>query len=200
MDNMSYNGEFANQADSKEDFGEAMSQIFENWIWDYDMLSTFARHYESGEVLPRLLFDNMLNSRNITSDLNAQGSLRNCIYDMILYDSFDPAAPLQTDDLWKKIDQQMAVPMYVEGTHPQANWIHINTHPTYYYGYLWAEVFAQDMFTVFEKNELTDTETGKRYRELILANGSQRDILETVEEFLGRPSNNEAYIRSLGLN
>ena len=200
MDNMSYNGEFANQSDSKEDFGEAMSQIFENWIWDYDMLSTFARHYESGEVLPRLLFDNMLNSKNITSGLDAQASLRNCVYDMILYDSFDPAVPFQTDDLWKKIDQQMAVSMHVEGTHPQANWIHINTHPTYYYGYLWAEVFAQDMFTVFEKNGLTDSETGIRYRQLILANGTQRDILETVEEFLGRPSNNEAYIRSLGLN
>jgi len=55
------------------------------------------------------------------------------------------------------------------------------------------------MFTVFEKNGLTDTQTGKRYRQLILANGIQRDITEVVEEFLGRPSNNEAYIKSLGL-
>ena len=94
----------------------------------------------------------------------------------------------------------MALPLYVEGTHPQSNWIHINTHPTYYYGYLWAEVYAQDMFTVFEKNGLTDRETGVRYRKLILANGTQRDTEEAVEEFLGRPSNNEAYIRSLGLN
>ena len=61
-------------------------------------------------------------------------------------------------------------------------------------------VYAQDMFTVFEENGLTDTETGKQYRQLILANGTQRDIEEAVEEFLGRPSNNEAYIRSLGLN
>ena len=199
MDNMSYNGEFASQSGSKEDFAEAMSQIFENWIWDYDMLSIFAKHYETGEVLPREMFDNMQNAKNITSGLDAQGSLRSCVYDMVLYDSFDPGAGLDTDELWRIIDKQMALPMYIEGTHPQANWIHINTHPTYYYGYLWAEVFAQDMFTVFEKNGLTDTQTGKRYRQLILANGIQRDITEVVEEFLGRPSNNEAYIKSLGL-
>ena len=200
MDNMSYKGEFAWQAGSKEDFGEAMSQIFENWIWDYDMLSTFARHYETGEVLPRELFDRMFNAKNITSGLDAMGSLQNCVYDMMLYDKFDPAKELDTDELWRKINQKMDLPTYVEGTHPQANWIHINTHPTYYYGYLWAEVYAQDMFTIFEENGLTDTETGKRYRKLILANGTQRDIVEVVEEFLGRPSNNEAYIKSLGLN
>jgi len=56
------------------------------------------------------------------------------------------------------------------------------------------------MFTMFEENGLTETPTGKRYRQLILANGTQRDIPEAVEEFLGRPIQNEAYIRSLGLN
>jgi thimet oligopeptidase len=200
MDRMSYTGEFASQAGSKEDFVEAMAQIFENWIWDYDILSTFARHYETGEVLPRELFDNMLNAKNITSGLDAQGSLRNSLYDMMLYDRYDPEHPLDGDELWREVDRQMALPMYIEGTHPQASWIHINTHPTYYYGYLWSEVFAQDMFTVFEKRGLTDTASGVRYRRLILSNGTQRDIVEAVEEFLGRPWSNEAYIRSLGLN
>ena len=92
------------------------------------------------------------------------------------------------------------MPMYVEGTHPQASWIHINTHPVYYYRYLWSKVYAQDMFTEFEKNGLLDQETGLRYRQLILSNGKQRDAIEAVEEFLGRPSDNEAYIKSLGLN
>ena len=81
----------------------------------------------------------------------------------------------------------MALPMYVEGTHPQGSWIHINTHPTYYYGYLWAEVYAQDMFTLFEKNGLTDTETGIRYRQLILSNGTQRDIPKRWKSFWAGP-------------
>lgn len=201
MDGMSYEGEFSSQAGSKRDFAEAMSQIFENWIGDYEILSSFAKHYETGEVFPKELFDNIKAAKNLSSGMGAQRSLRSCLYDLNLYDLYQPEIGLDTDDLWRQIDEKMGVlPLYIEGTHPQGSWIHINTHPVYYYGYLWSEVYAQDMFTVFEENGLLDSETGIRYRELILANGTQRDIVEAVEEFLGRPSNNKAYIKSLGLN
>ncbi|MFK5878690.1 MAG: M3 family metallopeptidase [Flavobacteriaceae bacterium] len=201
MDGVSYEGEFSSQAGSKRDFAEAMSQIFENWIADYNILSSFAKHYETGEVFPKELFDNMKDSKNLSSGMGAQRSLRFCLYDLNLYDKYDPKVGLDTDELWRQLDKEMGViPRYIEGTHPQGSWIHINTHPVYYYGYLWSEVYAQDMFTEFEKNGLLDSETGIRYRKIILANGTQRDIVEAVEEFLGRPSNNEAYIKSLGLN
>lgn len=200
MDSMSYEGEYHLQARTKSDFVEAMSQIFENWIWDYDILSSFAKHYETGEVLPKQLFDNMINAKNVNSGIGAQAALRSCMYDMMIYNKYDPDKGLDTDQLWKDIDAQMGiVDWYIEGTHPQACWIHINTHPVYYYGYLWSEVYAQDMFTVFEKNGLRDQDTGVRYRKLILANGSQRSVDDAVEEFLGRPMNNKAYIKSLGL-
>ncbi|MEP2024463.1 MAG: M3 family metallopeptidase [Reichenbachiella sp.] len=200
MDKMAYEGEFSLQSGSKSDFTEAMSQIFENWIWDYETLSSFARHYETGEVLPEETFNNMLNAKNVSSGYSSIRSLRNCIYDLNLYNLYDPENKISTDDLWKKIDEEMGVMNgHVEGTHYQASWIHINTHPVYYYGYLWSDVYAQDMFSVFEKNGLQDQATGVKYRKLILANGSQRDVVEAVEEFLGRPSNNEAYMKSLGL-
>lgn len=200
MDGMSYEGEFGMQAGSKTDFAEAMSQIFENWIGDYEILSSIAKHYKTGEVFPKELFDNMKKAKNLSSGLSAQRSLRSCLYDLNLYDKYDPNKGLDTDNLWRQLDKQMdVIPRYIEGTHPQGSWIHINTHPVYYYGYLWSEVYAQDMFTVFEKNGLLDSETGIRYRKLILANGTQRDIVTAVEEFLGRPSNNKAYIKSLGL-
>jgi Zn-dependent oligopeptidase len=200
VNGMSYQGEFSSQARSKDDFVEAMSQIFENWIWDYDILSSFAKHYKTGEVLPKSLFDNMVKAKNVAAGLASISSLQRCIYDMKLYDTYNPAAPVSTDQLWQDINDEVGIQTYVAGTHPQASWIHINTHPVYMYGYLWSRVYAQDMFTEFEKNGLRDQKTGIRYRELILANGTQRDILEAVEEFLGRPSNNEAYIKSLGLN
>ncbi len=198
---MSFHGEYSSQSNSKADFTEAMSQLFENWLWDYDMLSSFAKNYKTGEVLPKATFDNMVKAKNVGSGLTAISKLRNCLYDMNLYDKYDPKAPVLTDKLWQDIDKQLGImPFYVEGTHPQASWIHINTHPVYMYGYLWSEVYAQDMFTQFKKNGLTDVKTGTRYRELILANGTQRDIIEAVEEFLGRPSDNKAYIKSLGLD
>lgn len=200
VDRMSYDGEFALQADSKSDFVEAMSQIFENWIWDYETLSSFAIHYETGEVLPRELFDNMVRAKNITSGLSAINSLRSCMYDLNLYDKYDPVNPMNTDELWGNIDREIGLKdWYIEGTHPQSSWIHINTHPVYMYGYLWSDVYAQDMFSVFEKNGLRDAATGERYRKLILANGTQRDVVEAVEDFLGRKSDNRAYMKSLGL-
>ena len=199
VDSMSFTGDFSLQKYSRADFQEAMSQIFENWIWDYDILSTFARHYETGEVLPKETFDAMLAAKNVSSGLAAQGSVRASVYDMMLYNRYDPDNPMPTDDIWLDIGERFVTSSYIEGTHPQASWIHINTHPVYYYGYLWSRVYAQDMFTQFEANGLRDTATGKRYRELILSNGKQRPIEDVVEEFLGRPANNEAYIRSLGL-
>ncbi|HKK12613.1 MAG TPA: M3 family metallopeptidase, partial [Flavobacteriaceae bacterium] len=200
MEGVSYEGEYSLQQNSKPDFAEAMSQMFENWIENYDIISSFAKHYKTGKVLPKKTFDNLKSAKNLSSGLNLQHQLRNCIYDMELYDKYDPEHPFDTDNLWKQVDDKLGVlPLYVEGTHYQASWIHINTHPVYYYGYLWSKVYAQDMFTVFKKNGLRDTKTGVKYRKLILANGSQRDIVKAVEEFLGRPSNNEAYIKSLGL-
>ncbi|MGN6417427.1 MAG: M3 family metallopeptidase [Pseudobacter sp.] len=200
MNSMAWHGEFSSQFNSKDDFGEAMSQMFENWLWDYEMLSSISRHYKTGEKLPKDLFDKMQKAKNLSSGYGAMIQLRRCFYDMNLYDKYDPAAPVNTDKLWQDIDQQIGFPgLYVAGTHQQASWIHINTHPVYMYGYLWSEVYAQDMFSIFEKNGLLDPATGKRYRELILANGTQRDIVEAVDEFLGRKSDNKAYLKSLGL-
>ena len=108
------------------------------------------------------------------------------MYDMMLYDRYNPEEKMTTDETWRQLDQQVVMPTYVAGTHPQASWIHINTHPVYMYGYTWSRVYAKDMLTEFEKNGLKDTETGTHYRDLILANGTQPDIDEAVEAFLGR--------------
>jgi Zn-dependent oligopeptidase len=200
MADMSYKGRYSLQSESRADFAEAMSQIFENWIWDYDVLKTFAKHYETGEVLPEETLQKMLAAKNVSSGLSAQRSLESAVYDMTLYNKYNADDPMPTDDIWGANAGRFVYSSYIAGTHPQASWIHINTHPVYYYGYLWSEVYAQDMFTQFEEHGLKDSKTGMRYRQLILANGTQRPIVEALEEFLGRPSNNEAYIRSLGLD
>ncbi|MCF6128808.1 Zn-dependent oligopeptidase [Flavobacterium sp. AS60] len=199
MNMMSFHGEFSSQQSSKADFTEAMSQIFENWILDYGIVSTFAKNYKTGEVLPKETFDKMLESRKVASGLGAIQMLQRCLFDMNLYDKYNPTNPTPTDEIWQQINKQLDIMDFYAQTHYQANWIHVNTHPVYMYGYLWSEVYAMDMFTQFEKNGLLDTKTGIRYRELILANGTQRDIVKAVNEFLGRPSDNKAYIKSLGL-
>ena len=199
MNMMSYHGEFSSQQESKADFSEAMSQIFENWILDYDIVSTFAKNYKTGETLPKATFEKILQSKKVGSGLGAIQMLQRCLYDMNLYDKYNADNPTPTDAIWQETNKQLDVMDFYALTHYQANWIHVNTHPVYMYGYLWSEVYAMDMFTQFEKNGLLDTKTGIRYRELILSNGTQRNIVKAVNEFLGRPSDNKAYIKSLGL-
>ena len=76
---------------------------------------------------------------------------------------------------------------------------HLMGYAAGYYGYLWSRVYAEDMFSVFEKNGVMDQETGVRYRDIILASGGSKDELEMVVEFLDRSPNQDAFLRSLGL-
>lgn len=181
------------------DFVEAPSQIFENWTWNYDALKLFARHYETGEVLPRELFDKMLAAKNVGSGMSASGQVFLGTFDLTLHDKYDPDSEKTTTDVLKEVQKEISLIDYVEGTHFHMAFTHLTGYASSYYGYLWSKVYSQDMFSVFDENGILDTETGKRYRDIILASGSSKDELELVKEFLGRDPNNEAFLKELGL-
>lgn len=181
------------------DFVEAPSQIFENWTWNYEALKLFAKHHETREVLPEALFNKMLAAKNVGSGMGATRQVFLGSYDMYLHDKFDPNGEESTTDVLRDMTAEMRIIPYVEGTHFQCAFGHLNGYGSSYYGYMWSKVYAQDMFSVFEENGILDKETGIRYRDIILARGSSMDELELVKEFLGREPNNEAFLRELGL-
>ena len=181
------------------DFVEAPSQIFENWCWDYDALKLFAKHYKTGEVLPKALFDKMLAAKNVGSGIAASYQIFYGMLDMSLHDGFDPNGKETTTDVVKRLQAEVVPYAFVEGTHFQAAFGHLNGYAAGYYGYLWSEVYAADMFSVFEKNGVMDQKTGKKYRDSILAKGGTEDPLDLVRQFLGREPNDEAFLKSLGL-
>jgi thimet oligopeptidase len=181
------------------DFVEAPSQIFENWTWNYDALKMFAKHYETGEVLPRDLYDKMLAAKNVGSGSGALGQVFLGTYDMTLHDKYDPLGTKTTTDILREITNSISIIPYVEDTHFQTAFGHLNGYGASYYGYMWSKVYAQDMFSIFEENGILDKETGNRYRDIILGSGSTKDELELVKEFLEREPNNKAFLRELGL-
>jgi thimet oligopeptidase len=181
------------------DFVEAPSQIFENWTWNYDALKLFAKHYETREVMPEELFNKMLAAKNVGSGMSASGQVFLGTYDMTLHDKFDPNGKETTTDVLKKLKAEIQLIAHVKGTHFQTAFGHLNGYGASYYGYLWSKVYAQDMFSVFDKNGILDKKTGMRYRDIILAPGSSRDELGLVKEFLGRDPNNKAFLKELGL-
>lgn len=201
MHNMLTQAELSSQSGTsvKRDFVEAPSQILENWAWNYDALKLFAKHYKTDEVLPKELHNKMWAARNVGSGIAASGQIFYGTLDMTLHDRFDPNGTETTTDVLKRLQNQLMPYPYLEGTNMHAAFGHLNGYGASYYGYLWSKVYAEDMFSVFEKNGVMDQKTGFKYRDTILAKGGTEEEYELVKQFLDREPNQEAFFKSLGL-
>ncbi len=182
------------------DFVEAPSQIFENWTWNYESLKLFAKHYKTGEVLPKELFDKMLAAKNVGSGLANTQQVYYGILDFTLHDKYDPTSSQPVVEVMKELQNKITLYPYLEGTQMFASFGHLMGYAAGYYSYLWALVYADDMFSIFDKNGIMDKATGLKYRDIILANGSSRDELEMVIEFLGRQPSQDAFFKAIGLD
>jgi len=182
------------------DFVEAPSQIFENWTWNYDALILFAKNYKTGEILPEELFNKMVAAKNVGSGLSNTQQVFYGMIDFTLHDKYDPTSSTTTTEIVEELQNKITLYPYLDGTHMQAAFGHLMGYAAGYYGYLWSLVYAQDMFSVFEKNGVMDVNTGLRYRDIILSNGGSRDELQMVIDFLGREPNQDAYFKSIGLD
>ena len=120
--------------------------------------------------------------------------------DLTLYDVYDPDGLLSTTDIAIQLQNSVTYYPYFEGTHQEASFDHLLDYSASYYGYLWSEVYAYDMFSIFEINGVLNPEIGYRYRESVLEKGSSEDPMTLVINFLGRPPNNQAFLESMGID
>lgn len=181
------------------DFVEAPSQIFENWVWNYESLALFAKHYKTGEVLPKELFDKMLAAKNVMSGTSVLGQVMLGTYDLSLHDGYQPSAERTTTDVLKEVQDEVTLSGYMEGNHFQAAFGHLTGYAASYYGYQWSLVYAEDMFSKFEEGGILNPEMGKAYRDKILSRGSEVNEMDMLIDFLGREPNKEAFVKSIGL-
>ena len=181
------------------DFVEAPSQMLENWVWQKESLALFAKHYETGAVIPDELLDKMLAAKNVNSGTKALQQVFYGILDFTLHDGFNPDGDQTTTDIVSKLQNEITFYPYQKGTHMEAAFGHLNGYGAAYYGYKWSEVYAQDMFSIFEEKGILNEELGMRYRKIILEKGGTEEPLLLVKEFLGREPNSDAFLRSMGL-
>ncbi len=186
----------------ERDFVEAPSQMFENWVWDGDVLRTFARHYKTGEAFPDALLDGMLKARNLGSGMKAERQFFYGLYDMSLH--VDPEGDVDTTELahrlWAEDGENVELYDPVPNTWFQAAFGHLMHYNAGYYGYQWSLVYACDMFQRFKELGMLDPAAGRYYREKILAAGGTQDGLDLVRGYLGREPDMSAYLRHLGLD
>ena len=182
------------------DFVEAPSQMLENWVWEKESLALFAKHYKTNEVIPDELLDKMLAAKNVNSGTKALQQIYYGVLDFTLHSDFDPDGDKTTTDIVASLQNEITLYPYQEGTHKEASFGHLNGYGAAYYGYKWSEVYAQDMFSIFEEKGVMNKEQGMRYRKIILEKGGTEDPLSLVKEFLGREPNSNAFLRNMGLN
>ncbi len=182
-------------ASTEWDFVEAPSQIMEHWTWQPEVLRRFASHFESGEPIPDELVDQLVAAR----DLNvAITSLRQVTYgklDMGLH------AVGEVPDIAKVESEAEAYSLVpaVEDVQFSSSFGHLFGYDASYYGYMWAEVFGDDMFSVFEKEGITSGEVGMRYRRQVLEPNGTKDASVLLRDFLGREPSNVAFLTHKGI-
>jgi len=186
----------------ERDFVEAPSQMFENWVWDADVLRTFARHYKTGEPFPVELLDGMLAARHLGSGMMAERQFFYGLFDMNCH--LVPDGVVATTqlghDLWGERGAGVELYPAIDHTWFQAAFGHLTGYQAGYYGYQWSLVYACDMFQRFKELGMLNPDAGKYYREKILAQGGTQDGLDLVRGYLGREPDMTAYLKHLGLD
>lgn len=182
----------------KGDFVEAPSQILENWAWEYEPLKMFARHYKTGEVLPKTLYDKMYETRNVGI---ANQYIRQVYFGMLDFtyeDRYESIKEKGIVQVSKELNAMTQIP-FAEDAHFITSFGHLSGYAANYYGYLWSKVYAEDMFSQFKKAGVMNPTVGLRYRQEILEKGSTREEMDMLRAFLGREPNTSAFLQSLGL-
>jgi Zn-dependent oligopeptidase len=182
--------------DTEWDFVEAPSQIMENWMWSADVLHRFARHYGTGEPIPDEMVESLVAARDQNVGLLTLRQVFLGTYDLAMHTA-GPTPDL--DALQAEANAYTLLPLH-EGTFLPASFGHLmGGYDAGYYGYLWSQVYGDDMYSVFLDEGILSPEVGRRYRNEVLARGSSRDAWEHLRAFLGREPNAEAFLSKLGI-
>jgi len=176
---------------TEQDFVEAPSQMLEEWTWDPATLRLFAKHYQTNEPIPVELVKQMRRASEFGKGLVVRTQMVYAKLSLSIYDR--PPADVNTDMLVKTLMEKYRPFPFVEGTHFQTAFGHLDGYSAVYYTYMWSLVIAKDMFSQFDKSNLESPVVAKRYRDKVLAPGGSQPAKKLVESFLNRPFNFNAW-------
>ncbi len=196
---------------------ELPSQFMENFCWEWDVLKHMTAHVDTGEPLPRALFDKMLAAKNFQSGMQTLRQVEFSLFDMLLHTSHQPGDDLM--GLLRQVRDEVAViqaPAYSRTAHTFSH-IFSGGYAAGYYSYKWAEVLSADAYAAFEESaqppqghagtntdngsapSTVNVETGRKYRQAILEAGGSRPAMESFKAFRGREPSLDALMRHQGM-
>jgi len=189
---------------------ELPSQFMENFCWEWEVLRHMTAHVDTGEPLPRALFEKMLAAKNFQSGMQTLRQVEFSLFDMLLHTAHQPS-----DDLMGLLNEVcketavISVPAYSRTVHTFSH-IFSGGYAAGYYSYKWAEVLSADAYAAFEETAMASggdntgkttvtVETGRKYRQAILEAGGSRPAMESFKAFRGREPTLDALLRHQGM-
>ncbi|AXA94238.1 M3 family metallopeptidase [Massilia sp. YMA4] len=185
---------------------ELPSQFMENFCWEWDVLSDMTAHVQTGQPLPRALYDKMLAAKNFQSGLQTLRQVEFSLLDMHLHYDYDPASGKSVQDVIDEVRRKFAVIIPPSFNRFQNSFGHIfaGGYAAGYYSYKWAEVLSADAYAAFEEAAALDggklpVRTGEKFLREILSVGGSRPALESFTAFRGREPSIDALLRHSGM-
>jgi len=182
---------------------ELPSQFMENFCWEWDVVKHMTSHVDTGEPLPRALFDKMLAAKNFQSGLQTLRQVEFALFDMRIHARTGIAAA-EPDWIQQVLDgvrrevSVMPPPAFNRFQHSFSH-IFAGGYAAGYYSYKWAEVLSADAYAAFEEEGVFNPAVGRRYREAILEAGGSRPAMESFKAFRGREPLIDALLRHQGM-
>ena len=181
---------------------ELPSQFMENFCWEWDVLKHMTAHVDTGEPLPRALFDKMMAAKNFQSGMQTLRQVEFSLFDMLLHTQGDDSKDVMA--LLAEVRAEVAVIQAPPYSRPAHTFSHIFSggYAAGYYSYKWAEVLSADAYAAFEESSsgaAANVETGRKYREAILEAGGSRPAMESFKAFRGREPSIDALMRHQGM-
>ena len=189
---------------------ELPSQFMENFCWEWDVIEGMTAHIDTGQALPRALFDKMIAAKNFQSGMQTVRQLEFAMFDLRLHGEVDASGgpvPIETvlallDDVRSEV--AVIVPPAWHRFPCSFSHIFAGGYAAGYYSYKWAEVLSADAFEAFEeagagKGTLLDPVTGERFWREILSVGGSRPAIESFKAFRGREPRVDALLRHNGM-
>ena len=182
------------------DFVELPSQIMENFAIEKEFLHTFAKHYQTGELIPDELIQRIVNSSNFNAAYACLRQVSFGLLDMAWYTRntpFEGDVRVYEQEAWKKAQILPVVSdacMRTEFSH-----IFAGGYSAGYYSYKWAEVLDADAFSLFKQKGIFNQEVADSFRKNILSKGGTEHPMELYKRFRGQEPTIDALLKRNGI-
>lgn len=182
------------------DFVELPSQFMENYVTEKEFLNTFARHYETGEIIPDDLIERIKRAANFNIAYACLRQLSFGFLDMAWYTRTTPFEG-DVERYEKEAWQETQLLPAVEGTCMSVQFSHIMSggYAAGYYSYKWAEVLDADAFSLFQETGIFNTDTAASFRENILSKGGTEPPMQLYKRFRGQAPTIHALLKRNGI-